>query len=43
MILFIDEIHLIVGAGRADGALDAGNMLSQCLLEVSYIVLEQQL
>jgi ATP-dependent Clp protease ATP-binding subunit ClpB len=27
IILFIDEIHLIVGAGRADGALDASNML----------------
>ena len=26
-ILFIDEIHLIVGAGKADGALDASNML----------------
>ena len=31
MILFIDEIHLIVGAGRADGALDAGNMLKPML------------
>lgn len=30
-ILFIDEIHLIVGAGRADGALDAGNMLKPML------------
>ena len=26
IILFIDEIHLIVGAGKADGALDASNM-----------------
>jgi ATP-dependent Clp protease ATP-binding subunit ClpB len=31
IILFIDEIHLIVGAGRADGALDAGNMLKPML------------
>lgn len=31
LILFIDEIHLIVGAGRADGALDAGNMLKPML------------
>ena len=27
IILFIDEIHLIVGAGRTDGALDASNMM----------------
>src|SRR5690554_8059154 len=27
IILFIDEIHTIVGAGRADGAMDASNML----------------
>ncbi|MGI6714476.1 MAG: ATP-dependent Clp protease ATP-binding subunit [Bacilli bacterium] len=31
LILFIDEIHLIVGAGRADGALDASNMLKPLL------------
>ena len=31
IILFIDEIHLIVGAGAADGALDAGNMLKPML------------
>ena len=30
-ILFIDEIHLIVGAGKADGALDASNMLKPML------------
>ncbi|HEY8444829.1 MAG TPA: AAA family ATPase [Bacilli bacterium] len=31
IILFIDEIHLIVGAGRSEGALDAGNMLKPML------------
>lgn len=31
IILFIDEIHLIVGAGRADGAMDASNMLKPML------------
>jgi ATP-dependent Clp protease ATP-binding subunit ClpB len=31
IILFIDEIHLIVGAGRAEGAIDAGNMLKPML------------
>ena len=30
-MLFIDEIHLIVGAGKVDGALDAGNMLKPML------------
>ncbi len=31
IILFIDEIHLIVGAGRTDGAMDASNMLKPML------------
>lgn len=31
IILFIDEIHLIVGAGRTDGALDAANLLKPML------------
>ena len=31
IVLFIDEIHMIVGAGKTDGAMDAGNILKPAL------------
>ena len=31
IVLFIDELHLIVGAGKTDGAMDAGNLLKPML------------
>ena len=35
IVLFIDEMHTIVGAGKAEGAIDAGNMLKPCSLAVN--------
>ena len=42
IILFIDELHIIVGAGGASGSLDASNSLNQLLLEVSFSALVLQ-
>ena len=43
IILFIDEIHTIVGAGGAAGSFDALNMFKPHLLEVKYNALVLQL
>ena len=38
IILFIDEIHSLVGAGGADGSLDASNIFKPALARGNYIV-----
>ena len=44
IILFIDELHTVVGAGRSGGGLDASNMLKPARLQKAcFSVLEQRL
>ena len=38
IILFIDEIHTIVGAGAAEGAIDAANILKPALSSTLFII-----
>lgn len=35
VILFIDEIHVVLDSGKTQGSMDATNLLSQCLLDAS--------
>lgn len=40
-LLFIDELHTIIGAGSAEGAVDASNLLKPSLARESFALLEQ--
>jgi len=42
IILFIDEIHTLIGAGGGEGAMDAANLLKPALARVNFMPLEQQ-
>ena len=42
IILFIDEMHTLIGAGAAEGAIDASNILKPALSRVSYRLLVPQ-
>lgn len=43
ILLFIDELHTIVGAGKTEGSMDAGNLLKQCWLGRAALHLAQPL
>ena len=43
VLLFIGEIHTIIGAGGAEGAIDTSNILKYLWLRVNYRLLEQRL
>ena len=43
IILFIDEMHTIVGAGASEGSMDASNLLKPALARGSCIALARQL
>lgn len=42
VIVFIDELHTMVGAGNASGSMDAANILKPALARVNFNVSEQQ-